>query len=758
MNKKIFKKFTWILGATLTATTIPLTAVSCFYSDDYTVKYAQKFISKDGNGFSVKNRLTSQAKYNKPELVKFENALFDNVLLLYTFSNFNYSPKNIVDVDNNDYSVVVNDLYSVDYKKNTIAIQEKNIDKIKNPDVRNDYKNGIEKLIKVINEYFEDMKNNPKKYAGVPSIYRSISGFMDALSLRIEALENFKVYKSNVETGKVSTEIDETITKTVDDIRNGLDKYRNAKDFMFPMMPNSNETYEVTKSDAEAVLDNFLKDTPFYNAYIFAMNSDKDINKPFHWDSTTKSGSFNYRVLAKSYDSLPTSFFQTIQKKLLNSNEEFNFNLVASKPKEAISNVFDKMKTNYSKYNVALYVDDSRGMKLGFSPEYLLQGIDPDDPYKDGKLNASQDFLVFNIEKVNDKEIKSVLTEEEQSQFLDSPFEFYWTHIFDIYIYTKATLELQIESNKKTIEFNKAKINSSNNPLQIEKLKKLNIKLQNKIDNNIKELKEIAKNLKLIKDVSEQKMIPAFDQMISLRKKVLSEEITIPEAQTLIKNQIIYLEALNSIKGNAELSEELKTTSDISSLPNDQQLEKYLERIKQIDLKISSYVRNDEIAGDSLISKNANVKKGVDKTFGNIVREISRSKTNEFSLVMLYAQTLFANGLFKAQIIKGTNQALINDVKAQLKNAQDSGSDTKELKKALEQVENGIYWLEFYDQTSQKWFMYDVFKGYLSYNKNAADYPEFLGNKNYDINNEFFDKLPSGYSIDPLLADVAHVK
>ncbi|MFV8434774.1 hypothetical protein ACNQ17_00510 [Mycoplasma sp. Sp48II] len=761
MNKKIFKKFGLIFGSSIAASIIPFSAVSCFYSSDFTVKYAEKFVGENGNGFSTKDRLTKQDKYNKPELIKFEDALYNNVLLLYTFSNFNYSPKNIVTVNNDSYLAVVNDLYTVNNEKNSITLQEKNIAKIRNTDIQKEFTNGIKVLSEEIDKYFELIKSDPKKYAGIPELYRTISGFMTSLTMKAEALDSMKIYLADPKTGKVTTTEDTALAKNVETIRSGLLRYKKASDFVFPKMPNSDSTYEVTKEDAEAVINHFLKDTPFYNSYLTAMNSSEidDKNKPFVWDSASKSGVFNYRSLAKSYDSIPTVFFQRMQKTLLGSNEKYNFNLVSSNPKTALEKIFNLMKTSYSTYSVSLFADSSRGMKLGFSPEYLLQGIDPDDHFdKEGKIVSSQDYLVFNIKRVSDKEIESVLSQEEQAQFLNNPFEFYWSHVFDIFIYRKASLESEIKSAHATIQRNKEIIANSKNPNEISKYKNSNTVLEKQIKSKEDTLKQIEKDLSLIKSSSETKLIPAFNQIVVLRQKVLDGAITTTEASELITEQIKYLEGLNVIKGNVVIPENLKNMSDLSSAQPDQQLNKYLERIKLLDVQIENAVKNSNIGKNSLIAKNIEIQKAVEKTFGNVKKEITRTTTNDFSLVMLYAQVLFSNGLFNVQIIKGTNQDLIKDVENQLQNAQALGADVKELQKSLETVKSGIYWLEFYDIKSQKWVMYDVLKGYLSYNKNSANYPQYLKSSDYNINNQIFDQLPSGYTIDPIFENIAHVK
>lgn len=110
----------------------------------------------------------------------------------------------------------------------------------------------------------------------------------------------------------------------------------------------------------------------------------------------------------------------------------------------------------------------------------------------------------------------------------------------------------------------------------------------------------------------------------------------------------------------------------------------------------------------------------------NLLRGVEKAKTNINHLVELYAYSLFILGTYKVQLIKGTYQY------------------------PNEKQPRETYWLEFFDNKTNKWHMVDIYKGYLSYKKGQ----EF----NYNPQEEIFTTLPSGYTIDANFVDAAHVK
>ncbi|VEU76514.1 hypothetical protein [Mycoplasmopsis columboralis] len=110
----------------------------------------------------------------------------------------------------------------------------------------------------------------------------------------------------------------------------------------------------------------------------------------------------------------------------------------------------------------------------------------------------------------------------------------------------------------------------------------------------------------------------------------------------------------------------------------------------------------------------------------NLNYAVRQTKTNLYHLVELYGYFMFIMGSYQVQIIKGTY-------------TYPNASEPRE-----------TYWLEFYDKKTNKWYMVDIYKGFLSYQADSS----FA----YNPEEEIYTSLPSGYTIDQAFNDIAHVK
>ncbi|MHA3785945.1 hypothetical protein [Mycoplasma sp. Z244C] len=736
---------------------VPATAISCFYRDDSTVLFAEKFISKDGNGFSAKPRLTSQANYNKPNLVKFENDLINkSKLLKYNFSNFIYSPQNSITIDNNNYLRDFNNLFTPNYRTEQLDINQANIDKIDNETIRTEAVKNINNLNATLATYLKDIKANKKEYKAIPEIFRSFSGLLDATHLSIEAFDSFKFPTINP-NGAINNEAEDTELKSyVSQIVEKLKSYSSVKTFSFPKPED-----EITEEDAKAVINHFLQDTPFYAEYLMneakypVTTKDNASNKMFAWNKATKSGVFNYQVLTKLYNTIPTSVIQKTQRELFNSISKFDFVSVANDETAAIKKIYKMMFDNYKNYNVSLAADDKRGMALGFAPEYLITGVNPDALDDKGRPIQNDKYQVFTTSKDGNGNIISVLTEEEQREFLAQPFNFFWSHLWLVNISELYKTQIKLKNAEQNLVNFKKQLAEAKTQAEVRKANSL-IKATNSIiESARKTINEIQLQVDTIKIYSERTILPAYEQLTKMQaKKDSGETLTLADLSLLFDNQIIFVNALIKLKGGSELSSDLIDKATISGT-EEEQIKIYTERTAKLNDIIKVMVNNATIAKNSMINDNSIVSAGIAQSFANLHKHITETVTNVYSLVELYAQLLFANGGYQVQIIKGTNSALIADLEAQLAKATVQ-FERENLQEQIKHAKDGIYWLELFDKTSNKWVAFDVFRAYLSY-KNPDEFPTYVG-ENYSLDNAFVSTLAESYLLNEIFNKVAHVQ
>ncbi|VEU74475.1 Uncharacterised protein [Mycoplasmopsis citelli] len=144
-------------------------------------------------------------------------------------------------------------------------------------------------------------------------------------------------------------------------------------------------------------------------------------------------------------------------------------------------------------------------------------------------------------------------------------------------------------------------------------------------------------------------------------------------------------------------------------------------------------LREQNASQQTIISKQeelskleASFKDDIENSRKKLNKGISIARTNINHLVELYGYFLFIIGVYDVQLIKGTHQYPNED------------------------KERETYWLEFFDKKTNKWYMVDIYKGYLSYSSE---------NKfTYNPTEELYTSLPKGYTVDPNFVDAAHVK
>ncbi|SJZ55958.1 hypothetical protein [Mycoplasmopsis verecunda] len=758
-----FKKWKLILGSTIMLAGLPLTAVSCFYKDDSTVKYAQKFISEGGNGFTVKERVTSQAKYNKPNLVKFENELYDNGLLKYSFSSFVYAPSKSLQVNNDNYIFTFKDLYTINENDNKFIPNDKVINLIPTKEGKDIALEKIQKLNDQMQSYLSDINSNNWKYKGVPKVYRSFQQLVDLANLPLS--ERTNIYNDNAinsvdeQSKNVTDNADTTITAQVQSLVSLISDAWSIKLFKF-----DNPSDEVTMDDALQVIDNFLKDTPFYAKYLMNMaefpNTNENRTKRiFYWDDINKTGTFNYLTILKLYNNIPTPVFQTVQKDFFNSITEFNFMNVYNQPKTYLKKVFNLMSDRYKNYSVSLSANENRGIALGFAPEYLILGVNPDviSDYNTDGLIQSNKYQVFDTINTDNgrggKTYTSVLTDEQQREFLSDPYIFFWSHLSSAYVPALYDMQTNIDTQKKNIK-NLEEIIETKSGKEKARAQASKKGAEQFIKNEEVKLEGLKKVMESIKLFSDREMVPAFKTISELKTKIDSKiALTLEEAQSLFNAYVSYSTNLLKLKGGPAISNQLLDATSITGT-DDEKVSKYMVKINGLSGVLKNMTHSTTISDDSMISQNSYFKSGIENDFSNLTKYISGAITNVFSLNQLYAQLLFANGAFKLQLVKGTNSKLIQDLETQLQSST-SKIDKENLEKSIETAKNGIYWIEFYDSETNSWIAIDIYKAYLSV-KSPQLFPNYVGD--YNIDNELLTKLSSDYTINDVFTNVAHVK
>ncbi|QDF64778.1 hypothetical protein [Mycoplasma nasistruthionis] len=616
------KKLPLLIGSSVLATSAPLLAVSCLYENNTTVLYAKKFINN--NGLIVKQKV---ADPKKPALVNFENALFNSNLLTYTFSGFDYSIKSKIDINNEHLNHHVKNLFVFEnhlFSKNQTAL-----DSITISEQRQKIEPLLDKLITLGNELIQEQKS------------QNLIVFNTA--------EKIVSWSENTSDKKPSLpEKYKELSSLISQVKN------------FSYYDLSDLTSYVTKQDVENVVNNFLKDTPFYSKYLQSLSSTDNNDKVVADAIAEHAYVFNFRVLLKIGDYIPSKDFQSFQNELLGSNVEFNFDKVENSAKESIVKLFNFIKRTFPTYRVSPTASPRRGIATGFAPEYVIKGVNPNTN------TLSDDYRVFEVNKVNsDKQtalsdnpdtVTSVLTSEQASSFINSPKLFLELHPDLIYLPSITTNLNRISAAERNIKLNQ----ESGNDARVEKLRK-----------------DIVKYRKDNDDLNNQRSI--------LKSMLISANEKYAKVQELT----------NKLNDPEQASKKAEYEADIQSLNQEIKDQLQLVQNKLNEPEFSTY------------------KADYQKAFEILNEQIEETTTNIESLNELYAKTLFANGLYKIQLIKG-RYAYSNNNKI----------DT--------------VWLEFYDAKSDKWYMLDIYKAYLSYQPSSVD-------ASYNIENNFMETLPAGY-------------
>ncbi|MFV8471453.1 coiled-coil domain-containing protein [Mycoplasma sp. B6188] len=705
-----FKKLPLILGSVAAAGLIPFSAVSCMYDDNPTIIYSKKFIND--NGFSVKKHIASA---EKPNLVEFENNLFNGRLLTYTFVNFKISPQSIVEVNNDRYKVTIKDVFTVNYKTNEIAADAKKIARIPGADNQKRIEQEIIQLNADLKQYIASAKDSTF-YPNIPAQYRTLKGLIDAANMPREVFNSIKFLEYDDE-GKVVIDKEKNKPREDGEAKKVVAKLVIALKALREYTYLDQEQFSkqiVTEADAKAVVENFLKDTPFYATYLNSLNNPE--TAIFKWDQASMRGTFNFQKVVKYYNSIPTSDFQQFQEKFFGSLENLKFTEINKNPVKYFKEIYGIMKTAFINYAVKLDAKESSGISLGFAPQNLIYGLNNDTG------QASLKYTVFNpVLNDNHEAIatQTHLTPEQQVSFLSNPYLYFWTHATQLYLYSMNSIEIEIYG-----------------------------------------LQEQIKEIKAGKASGD---IAALEEQIQTQKEMLAP----------------YKPLLQEIeKGSQkaiELIEKIKTAESVEG--KQEEIAKLKEELNEqlVAIKGNSDIKQGTITGGLL--DNELIKDDILKVFKILNTEVSHSVTTISSLAALYSETLFGNGLYNIQLVKGSTKAInakiaelqpqVDALNAKIKSETD-GTKKAELEKQLSTLQaqlqpyadfaKSFYWIEFKDAEGKKYF-FDVYKNYLSYQPNleANFLPEYTNDlAQYNIDNAFSQTLPEGYVIDSAYNTVSY--
>ncbi|QKT05358.1 hypothetical protein [Mycoplasma sp. OR1901] len=469
-----FKKIKFLIGGVVLTTLAPLSTVSCFYDNDNSVKFSDKFVKNNLFNNVAFNPVEGYFKNNEAyKQREFINNIIKTKKLTYTFSNVDVALPNIVSVDNEHLRKKFNDFYLIE--NNNLKINDQKI---------TEYKNKFDTFTEKRNQEKEKYENNSyilERIEYVDELSKINFTSLDVLKNTIDELKNnikeYKALEPNKEH-KTLSRIKKYIFNDKRDTGILVEKERIIqKDLIaldnFSYFDLSNTKNVVTNADVKWIVEHFVKNTPFATYDVLSKESSKEdeqaneylkIGQPI---LTYDSSSYKFNVSISPQiveNAIPRNVFEKIAGK----NLDLFLKSKQAKGSMLFKELYKNFITNYSNFKVESLDSVSNGISLGFGPTHLLQSID--------RINKerSDEYQIFTyeIEKYNDKK-QIELTTEQNEEFLKNPVEFVKSHLYLI-IYKKRddslnslhntinnytslnnTLNEQIKNNPKTASLNK---------------------------------------------------------------------------------------------------------------------------------------------------------------------------------------------------------------------------------------------------------------------------------------------------------------
>ncbi|WP_036464191.1 AAA family ATPase [Mycoplasmopsis sturni] len=715
MQKNKFKKFFKLFVGSVAVGASPLVAMSCLYENEPSVLFANKY--KFDNAYLRKPRI---AQNDIQPLKDFENQLFNNVIVEYSFDAFSYNLGKTFTLNNDHLKVIAPKTYNFNEKDNAFEYLENSIQ-------NND--NAIEEVRKDITEINAIWKNLFPEYNAEAQLFLS----------KIE-----KAIKLSLGSKVLGLNEEET------SFYNGLSKLINFSYYNFGH-PEQIITYE----KVENIVKNYLKDTPFYAKFLEDNANPNPEKRPITYTLSNNIVNIDGKPIQ-----LPTNFIYKYKY-----NVPFNF-IVANH----FESMYDQIVGGHSKKEVPTleaykkiyqYMSDIffkvspdavMGIAAGFGPIFLVYGINPNSNSDKKDIN----FIIFNDHaNLNSQEVK---------EFFNSPAEFVFENPEKAFLKPISDIEVEIEKNQNNIKQYELLLDD---PVAKEGAQDLINLAQTVID----QLQKKKDELNVFK---EELYLAAKNYRQALKEEKSAQELQ--ELRSLLEAK------WNQIKDKDENGSEISAFQRIQQIINKNQylFETNIYSLVLLYAQLLFTLSSDQVEivkghyKNSLKAAIAEDKFSKDFTqlatkLAELETEINYAKSlkvaeTDAELIQSVQNLVDQIKDFKDNFAYATSEKEIDGNKQTVKahSEEEIQAKAKELlekaKTIYEKIyevntnsltldkwyyrapENDYYWLEFKDNKDGKWKFVDVYKGWLAYQKNKAE-KKIL--PNYDINNEILEILPN---------------
>ncbi|QGZ97333.1 hypothetical protein GE118_00765 [Mycoplasma sp. NEAQ87857] len=504
--RKLKKQKLLFFSAIATLAITPMTAVSCLYRNNPTVEYANSFVQD--NPYTQKEKITyTQDDLKIPALQAFENQFYNNELLTYSFTLYNYGLTKAISIDNDhlkrNLTKQVGKLYDFNKQGIEIKINQTNLDKIKDLKTDPDY----DSLSKFISNAINRINQSYKEYVAYVNDYNAKDENKNKIKIRtLEQIANTN-YNDIVNSTPEYLKKETVIHKDIDTISTTT------------YLDYSNPKLVIDDQKVEAVVKNFLIDTPFYQKYIRYQN-DKDPEKRL---LTKKEGKWTFNLSKNNeiFGAIPYSMFTSLYQEV---KKRFGSITQAKKDTKKILEIFlNDFKERSFNVDLNQLINDN-GIFLGFGPLNILYGKNINTDKQDDA------FTIF----ARDYEFSP----EQEEAFLKNPIQFFNSNLELLYLPEVFKIKRDLENQKSLL-----KVAKPNEVKKIEFLQKSIATYQNQlktIEQHQQELIELAnKRDEIVKsnDSNKETLLEQnMNQMIALAKKYFNSAYQ--KALTILKKAV----------------------------------------------------------------------------------------------------------------------------------------------------------------------------------------------------------------------------
>ncbi|MFV9451511.1 hypothetical protein ACNF36_01090 [Mycoplasma sp. 4463] len=418
--KKLFSKkaFPFLLG-TAAVVTMPLTAVSCLYEDDVTVKFAKNY--DVNNSFVKRTQERSKdadviAKFKeweqKPGLIQFFKELDNSNVMTYTFTYWDFLFKNSFDIKNDDVKIVADKLYTISENHKSISVDEKVFSETLK-DANNDAKDKARTLVgsvaTLLNDYYASKDTNTKHPTEKVEDFEKVA----IQKLTAKQLEDAGYSEKQI-----------AIVSKIDSL-------------MKVVFFNEDPAKFISLEDVKEALKIYFKNSPFMDAIIEDETRDSN-SRILKQNAADRSYTINFSVVNKTNSGISSSLFQSFFKTIQGSLLNFDYDSTISKERDMVSNIVNLLIQKSQSFTIKRDKDGNimtqslMGVGGGFSPLYFIDGLNPDTNEPSDDFKIFKQISIDNINKITSHNItefnQTALTPEEASEFSGDPLKFFQTH------------------------------------------------------------------------------------------------------------------------------------------------------------------------------------------------------------------------------------------------------------------------------------------------------------------------------------------